>query len=350
MTLVATDGLDMYNGVGTPTTTAPSIQTKWTLTATTGLSLVAGRFGGQALRIAGSAQATRPFLAARTSQANGFALRWNTLPTDSVVLQHVSLWTGVTPQWGFRVNSDGSISVYRYSSISAGTLLTTTAAGIISLTAWNYFEIETVISTTVGSITIYLNGNTVTPIVALTGINNANAGVGTSVNQIRFGANNGNYSGSFDVDDYYEADTNTRVGEGFIETIRPNADGTITWTPNSGANNFSRVNETLVDGDTTYVQTGTLNNQDLYDMVNLAGTPVTIYGAQVVNFGLKTDATTRAIGLSVKSASTTSVGPNYTLTTTYSRFERMLITDPDTGSAWGTSGINAVQSGPKVTV
>lgn len=344
MSLAATDGFDMYNGVAVPTATAPSLQTKWGMPGSGGISLVAGRFGGQALRIAGSGQVTRPMTAARTAAAFGLAMRWNSLRTNTNATPFFNLWTGSTYQWGMVANIGGGIDVYRG---NAATLLGSTAPGILTASAYNYLEIETAISTTVGSINLYLNGAS---ILSLSGINNAAAGAGTSVNTIVLGSANGNWSGSVDIDDLYEADTNTKIGEGWVETLRANADGTITWTPDSGANNFGRVNETLVDGDTSYVQTGTLNNQDLYDLANLSSSPVSIYGVQLVDFALKTDATTRAIALVAKSGGTTNVGGNFNLSASYQRLERMLTQDPNTAAAWLAAGVNALQSGPKVTV
>lgn len=351
MSLVAIDGFDMYNGVGAPSLTVPSIRLKWTFLSTGGITLITGLRGtGQGLRINGTGAITRAFLAARTSFAVGFALRWNTMPSDNTLMPHVFFMTaGGTYQWGFKVNTLGGIEVYRFSSNSAGTLLHQTLPGIVQAGTINYVEIESTISTTTGSIKIYLNGDT-TPLINLTNINNANAGAGTSVGAFGVGANNGNFTGQFDIDDWYEGDTNTRVGEGFVETLRPSGDGTITWTPDTGANNYSRMNETLVNGDTSYCQTGTLNNQDLQDLSDLATVPTTIFGVQLVNFARKTDAATRGIGLVVKSGGTTNVGASNVLTTTYGRFEKMHTVDPNTAAAWTAANVNAMQAGTKVLV
>lgn len=359
MALVAVDGFDLYNGVAAPTLTAPSFQTKWTSQggAGSGYSLVAGRFGGQALRVSasGNAIATRVLSSNYTSGLSvGFAFRINGLPTGTGFNALVSyLWgfqsSSAAWQFGVRPTATGSLEVTRASSQSGATVIGTTANGLIVSGNWYYLEIEADLSTTVGRVTLYLNG---AQVLNLTGVNNLNAGAGTDVGLFVYQFTNGSTGmGTGDLDDWYEASTSTRVGEGKVETLRPSADtATKNWTPDTGVVNFSRVNETLADGDTSYVQASTVGTLDLYDLGDLSSTPAAIYGVQVAGFARKTDAGTRSIALSVKSGATSSDGSNFALGSSYSKLERMLTTDPNTSAAWGTTAVNALQSGPKVTV
>lgn len=48
--------------------------------------------------------------------------------------------------------------------------------------------------------------------------------------------------------------------------LRPDGDQAAVWTPDSGVDNFSRVNEAEFDGDTSYVETSTDNDEDRYSL------------------------------------------------------------------------------------
>lgn len=352
MALVALEGFDFYNGVAANSLTAPSLQMKWLVATTTGVSLVTGRFGGQAVRCSPGAAITNQRIT-KSNYTSGCAFGWAgrcpTMPTSNVLTGFWALRSSTNVfQMGVRVNNLGGLDVYRMSSGIAGTLLGSTANGLITANNWFYLEMEVVPSTTVGRVTLFLNG---TQVLNLTGVNNLNAGASTDIGVFELNNVNGGSTATFDTDDWYEADAATRIGEGKVEPLRPSADtATKNWTPSSGSNNYDRVNETLSDGDTTYVQASSVGDQDLYDIGNLGTSPAAIYGVQVSMIGRKTDAATRAIALTVKSGATSSQGPDYTLGSTYDKFERMLTQDPNTSAAWTVSGVNALQIGPKVTV
>lgn len=344
MTLVKTDGFDMYNGTATLT----GLQSKWSaLIGITNVSMVTGRFGGQAVHMGSAANGVaRNLTAARSSGAHGFACRVTSMPTsDSSPWLMFALLSSGTYTLGLRCKINGAIEAFRATSGAAGTSLGVSAAGVIVANTWHYWEFEYVISDSVGRVTVWVDG---VQILNITGAD-TNNGV-TTVDQFGIVNLNGTPATQFDVDDWYEADAATRIGEGKVETLRGASDGTVTWTPNSGANNYSRINETTVDTDTTYAETGTLNNQDLYNFGPLSSTPSAIYGAQLVSFDRKTDAGSRSIALVAKSGGTTDVGGDYALSASYGRFERMLVVDPNTSAAWTAAAVNALQSGPKVTV
>lgn len=347
MTLVAIDGFDLYNGVVTNT----GLQAKWVATQTANLSMQAGHFGGQCVKLAtpiGTGLAiTRSFTAARASSAVGLAIFWSAFPTNPAsILGNYIFMNTATFQCGVRVNADGSVSAYRLSSDTAGTLLGASAAGVIHPSTWHYLEIECTLSTTVGVLNVYVDDVLV---LALTGVNNANAGVGTTANAFRVSNFVGTPNEVFEIDDYYEADAATRIGPLRVTVKEPSSDSAVTWTPNSGANNYSRVNEAQTDGDTSYVQCGTVGDRDLYGFTPLGVSPATIYGVQISSFAEKTDVAARSINNSAKSGTTDSDGTTLALASAYGKLERaMMLTDPDTGSAFTVAGLDAMLAGPKV--
>ena len=350
MAIVAVDGFDLYNGVGANT----GVQAKWALTSTTSISLVAGRFSGQAVQCtigSSAAHMQRILPATYAAFTDNFAARFTTLtgasPSNTTCPFRIYL-SGATYMLGIKVNSSGQLEVFRMSATYAGTLLGTSTACIV-VNTWHFIEAAFEISDTVGTVTIKVDGTTVLTLSA----QDTRNGTPTTIDRVQYGdvysvGFGGAWVGQFD--DMFVTDSITFTGERRVETLRPSADVTQTFGRSAGTANYSLVNETLVDGDTTYVQGTTVGDTDTYGLSDLTGTPTNISAVQISVFAEKTDATSRSIALQAKSGATTSDGGNFTLAASYSKFERLLLTDPNTSAAWSVSGVNALQCGPKVTV
>lgn len=341
MSAVLIDSFDMYNGTGTNT----GLQTKWAL-AGANFSMVAGRFGGQALRLQGaggsSSQAARTLPSSYGTFTAKFAVRFATifdaigfvLFEESASGQHC----------GLECTATGAVAAGRYTSASAQTVLGTSAAGVFVNNTWHYVEVDTTISDTVGQMTVRVDG---VQVLNLTGQDTRNAGTGV-VDRIRFmQQGTAGTNPTVDYDDFVVNDAFS-TGERRVEPLRATADSSVAFTPNSGVTNFSRVNETLVDGDTSYVSSSTVGQRDLYTIGSLSSTPATIEAVQITSFAEKTDASTRTIANSVQSAGTDSDGSAFALAASYSKFERIMLTDPNGGGAWTASRVNNLLLGPKL--
>lgn len=335
------EGFDMYNGFNTGT----GLQARWTGVIQASGGLVTGRFGGQAIKALssnGQAFAAQLNVGGSTPTSFAFGMAFQIASIGNVGIQHtVKVRNGGTTIIEYGLDpTNGNIAVYN----SAGTLLGVTANGLWVAGAWNYLEAEVVCSATVGTVNLYLNG---TSVLTATGLNTGTLGLTNFF--ITNSAGNAFTSDTLYVDDLYFTDSATKLGECKVETLRPTADAiTETWTPNSGVTNFSRVNETLVDGDTSFVATATVGNKDLYSIGSLSSTPASIIGISVVGFEEKTDATTRTLYHSVRSGATDSDGSAFSLNSTYQRYDRYILTDPDTSAAWTASGVNNLLIGPKL--
>lgn len=346
MAIVAIDGFDTYNGGGTGT----GMQSRW-VNASGTPSMVAGRFGGQAFatpttNTSAAAQLVLP--SSYASVSAGFALRVTDTPGATATPNPMlSFLSGSTYQVGMRVTDQLALEVYRLTAVNAGTSLGASASNVLILNSWHYVEVEITISDTVGVFKVYVDG---TLVINLTAQDTRN-GTPTTVDTIRLGKHNGvSGSGIFQIDDLYVTDTATKLGERRIETLYPTSDVAQGWGRSSGSTNYTLVDEAQVNGDTDYVQASVVGDVDTYGLGDLSSTPTTIDAVQVIGYGLKTDAAARSIALQVKSGATTSDGSNYTLTSTYGRFTRLLTTDPNTAAAWTATNVNALQGGPKVTV
>jgi hypothetical protein len=143
----------------------------------------------------------------------------------------------------------------------------------------------------------------------------------------------------------------TWLGERRIDTLRPSADtAQKDWTPDTGTDNYSRVNETPINGDTSYVTAATVGNKDRYALNDLPINPVTVAAVQALVVARKDDAVTRAIAPVIKSGATEAVGDDFGLASGYGAALKIFETDPNTSSAWTTSGVNALEAGMTVTV
>jgi hypothetical protein len=346
MALVATDSFDFYNGAGTNT----GLQARWTRSGATAASLVAGRFGGQALRMTPATvveTARRNLTAARASGGHGFAHRSISMPVNNLVTSgfHYALLNGTTYTLGLRVTTTGAIDVYRATANNAGTLLGSTAAGVIVVNTWHFIEWEYVVSDTVGRVTLKVDG-----VQVINLINQDTNNAVTTVNVFEvFASNNTGRIDTFDIDDWHEYDAASTPGERKLTAHRPTADtAQKDFTASSGSDNFAMVDDTTANGDTDFVQATTVGNQDLYPIDALSTTPAAIDGVTVVIFAEKTDANTRTLAASVDSAGTGSDGTAFALAASYGKFERLMTTDPNGGGAWTASRVNGLKIGPKV--
>lgn len=354
MALVVMDGFDMYNGTGAEIGLSARYSQVRGSGVGGGQSMAAGRFGG------GQSLASQPTTNSNiaycwrqhpitpvSSLALGFGLRCDLFP--NVEASFMGLWNGGiggTAMFTFSLNPSGNIT---FRSGNNGGLFGTTAGGTVApITTWHYIEILISIATS-GSILCYVDGSA-TPAFSFSGNTNAGAGsVDTTVLGVYTG-NTGNASGFWPayIDDFYMADSTTRLGEMRIDTLRGASDVSAVWTPNSGVNNFSRINENLVDGDTTYVQTGGVGNLDLYGISALSSNSSSILAANAVAFAKKTDAGSRVLQNAIKSGAVESDGTGVSLFPSYARFDRIVPLDPNGSIPWTYTAINALNIGPKL--
>jgi hypothetical protein len=339
MNIVLTDGFDMYNGIST----SLGLKNKWTLGAGT-LSTDTGRFGGLCMKLTddlgASGAVKRNLPANQASFCVGFAFKHDNvalLANSSVFDTYDSANVG---QLSIYLSGTGALSVVRNPS----TTLFTSSTGLIVSGAWNYIELFGTINSSTGTAELWLNGVFIGNFTGNTQ-NTANAYI--SGIQLVSPDVSGSTTAVY-MDDLYLTDTAARLGERRIETLRPASDNTVAWTPNSGANNYSRVNESVADGDTSYVFTSAVGTRDLYNLGALSSTPTVIDCVSLVSFAEKTDATTRTLYNSCKSSGTDSDGSAIALNATYSRNDRYLQTDPNGGGAWTASRVNGLLIGPKL--
>ena len=269
---------------------------------------------------------------------------------------HLLLQDGTTSQVGLHVNNDGSISVYR-GATTASTLIGTSAAGLISLSANNaaadykMVEMEVVFATgATGSVKVKVGDIEVLNVTNVQTSNTGNAYC-NRVNLLttsQSGQQN-RWDDFYLNDDTGSAPHNTFYGEAFVvERIIPNADGATTqWSRNTGANNYAAVDDTGND-DTDYVFESTVNDIDTYGTSNLTNTSGTVVGVEHHIVAKKDDVATREIAGVLRVNGTNYVGTTRAMTGTYALTSQRRTVSPDTGTGWTISEVNALELGVKV--
>jgi hypothetical protein len=349
MAIIAIEGFDLYNGTGANS----GLQATWSpVNWFYSPSLQAGRFGGQCFQWGNegciSGWPMPSVVGPAFTVSCGFRHQNLSAITDGTARSALALTSSgfANYQLGWRPNSNGSISVYRMTNSTTGTLLGTTAAGVLISNVWHWVDFSGTIDAATGTIVLKVDGVTVLNLSA----QNTKSQTLASFDGVCIGAAGSIGNGwAVNFDDMYVLDSATTLGERRIETIRPNADtATKQWTPSSGVVNYNRVNDATVNT-ATYNQSNTLNQIDLYDCVDLSGIPVSIDYVQITCFAQKSDAGARSIGLIADVSAVQSQSPDKSLTASLVKYAFGMTTKPG-GGAWDASSVNGLKIGPKVTV
>jgi hypothetical protein len=263
-----------------------------------------------------------------------------------------------TPQITIRVNMDGSISALLGDPAGfgvAGTVLGTSAVGLIPANAWNYYETKVVFngsSPATGSVQVRLNG-VASPVLNLSGVVTV-ATANAYANGIYIGSYyNREYDGGttayFD-DLYIDYDTDAAFrGDCAVLTSFPNGPGYYSeFTPSAGLN-YQCVDETDPN-ETDYVSEGTPGKRDTYAHASLSvSSDATIHVVAVSPCAAKAMPGVAEVAPMIRSGSTDSVGATHTpVAGSFLYQTEMWEADPATAAAWTVGGFNNMQFGQKV--
>jgi hypothetical protein len=304
-----------------------------------------------------SARQSSIILTTSTTMIAGLAFRVAALPTSTNkmhLLQFIdTTWANV----GVSVFLDSSGHLHFTNAGGSAQAAETGYTGpTIASNTWYYLELKAkyTSSTATGDVQIQVNGALANQLG--TGLSTKNAGSGYTYICMGDSAQGqtGQNSKNVDCDDVYMSDDTGTSNTGFlgpcsVETVYPNGVGASTqWTPSSGSN-YARVNETIEDGDTSYVSTSGVGNRDSYTCGSLAENPTSIFGVQVTAIS-RTDASesNRKANTSVRYGGTYTDGiTSVAQGGTYGFMRGVFDTDPSS-AAWTTASVNAMEAGIKL--
>jgi len=303
-----------------------------------------GRLGGQAIRTGGNQTGLAFSGFSTTSVIAGFAYKFSNVLVANLTSRRVMFRAGVTNVVGLVTASSGGDIVLRLIDSAAATIASGTTPIIIDI--WYYVEVRVVISATVGSVELRLNGLSSAELSA-TGLN-----TGTSpIDSVAWGATSVGTHVT-DVDDLYIVDTttgssptNTFLGDCRVETLPPTGNGANTaWTGAFGDWDDSTSHNT----DTDYVSSSTPGDRETSTLADLAVGTGTIYAVQTDVTARKDDAGARTIAPVLRISGTnhdgtTTPGLSTDYVTYVQTYDRL---DP-VGNAWSIATVNAMEAGVK---
>lgn len=266
----------------------------------------------------------------------GYAFYQTTLRTSSGMMMRGA---GNTVLIGVRTNLDGSLSVVRNNTtLATATVIAMTAPGVISSSAWHHVELKVTIDEVAGAFELRINGETE---LAMSNINLGNTHIS------RVALTNGNNSEAFDDlivwNDQGDAPNNF-VGPARVITTFPDADTAVAdFTINGAANGYQCINQIIEDGDTTYIEGVNPNDASEFELGTLPPETEGIVGVFIPALAKLSDAGTGDLKVSIMSGASEAVGFNGPLTQAYTYRDSSFSVDPDTGSAWNKSALEAAR-------
>jgi hypothetical protein len=299
-----------------------------------------GEFSGRSA--AGSSGAT-----AYTTSYTRFYFRAAAFPTTSEEIVEYQTIGNVLIA-ALRVIANGAGGNLQLFDDTGTAQIGSTGSTLLAVNTW--YRIEIVLTNTVPqTVTVKLDGATE---ITATDVDLGSVGMA----RVRFGKvlnRNGN-SVEFYYDDIYVDDA-TWPGAGQILAMRPNGDGNYTaWTIGvGGGSDWENVDDpagggsAAHDGDATYLKSTGLDEQETVDLESTAtvGISGTIHAVVGIVYVREQPSGGSQHFLVMRSNTTDALTNVLNLTTTYNDIGLYKTTDPATGTAWTTAGLDAVEIG-----
>lgn len=219
-----------------------------------------------------------------------------------------------------------------------------TISSPVSDTTWAHVEIKVTVGNS-GSYEVRVNG---VDVASDTGVD-TQPGSSSYVYSVQI--DGGSQARYFQFDNYYILDStgsknNDFLGRQKINTLVPSSAGNSSdWTPSAG-DNYQNVDEAGIDEDTTYNESSTTDDVDLYACGS--GTYDTIAGVQLNTVVRNTGTGQQGFHPMVRSGGTDYEQTEQFTYQEYFNHITLMDDDPDTATTWTQSGVNSAEFGVKV--
>lgn len=357
--LLLADGFDHYGTGSTGRTNMllgvySAIDTAWTPATTKPRNSICSMANASS----SSTGIRRGFGSALTTVGVGCAFFYTQLPiANTTIAPMVFLDASNTEQVTLCLQSTGGLEVKR--GTRTGTSLGATTGPVISSGSWAHIEMVWVASSTIsatdGTVTVYVNG---TSVLAITGVDN----VATSLrecSQVVLGLIGDSTVAPSYIDDLYAWDSsgsynNSQIGDKDVLPYYPYADtATTDWVRNTGSSDFSAVNQTAQDGDTTYLEAALVDDTEELELSAVPNTVDGIVGVVLVNCLRKTAAGASEVACNIVEDATDVATTNtaHVMTQSYAYYHDVVERNPAVGTpAWTYTTLSSARLKLKRTV
>lgn len=270
-------------------------------------------------------------------------------PTHPILVTFIDAINSNTEQVHFEIH----IAPAQIKAFRGATLLGQTAINIFSAGGYNYFEFQTLINNTGGTVAAQVNGQT---LLSLTGIDTQQSTLDYCTGVVFTVSSGTTTPSTIDLDDFYLCNginsggtypANTFLGNVRVSTSFPISNSSTAWTPLTGQN-WQMVDDPIFDGDASYNFTTTLGNADQFNFGTIAATVNAVIALQLTGAYRIGGAGSHTVEQSVVSSGVPAVGSVKSLSTSYQFFTDLFPTDPNTGVNWTLPTANAITAGYKL--
>lgn len=247
---------------------------------------------------------------------------------------------GDTPKLTIKLDSNGKLNIYDASNTQIGSAGSTT----LNSGTWYSIRVKVGTSATVGSYEVQINGSS-----EFSGTGNLGANNNGIIN---LGKRRDTSSQSIVI--YYDnvilADNAFPTAGAIVKAIVPTANGsTMNWANGTGASDYTQVDEIPYDT-SDYILTTTGAGTPIIALfamqdcstVNITGSILAVKNVIITR---ENASNSSAHFPRIKSSSTTLDTSTFNGSTVHQGQTILALTDPNTGSAWTTSGLDAVEMG-----
>ena len=336
MALLFVDSFDHY-------TSFASLTNKWdSFVSTATIVAGAGRRGTRALRLGAGHYINKSVPLNSPTITIGGALTYATFSNNNLFYFGGSDLGFDQVHCSFYINAGSGISAWRGRQY---VLLGSSTNGILAPGAYKYIEAQVFVSATVGTVTVKVDGATV---LALTNVNTKGDPTQPGIMYVGVGGAGGTNS----WDDVYITDATGANNTGFlgdsrVDLVLPNGEGNyLQWTPTGGGTHYTQIDD-VPNQIATNVLDSTVGNIDCYTMQDISAIGSTIFGAQEVFWGHKSDAGARSVEPFCRSNGTDSALTALPIGTGDSFYRGIYELNPDTATAWTETTFNAAEFGVK---
>lgn len=311
-------------------------------------TLVRGRYGGWCLehtRAGGTEDINRDFPAGNNTTGQiTLGFDWKVSNLVSRPLMRLMQNATTTSQFTIYQNSDGSLSIRNGNS---GTVLGTSAAGVIAINTWYFIEVAVAIDNSGSAEVRVTSGGVTTTVINVSGVDTMGA---ANLNVGRINLPEPDSSGTMWYDNLYVRDDLTFMGPHRVIYRRPLTAlaGDFNMTATAASSYPLRVDDQAADTG-SYITGDTVSDEQLFTVEALSRfTGTDVAAVQVVAFA-RTDAGTATLAPVVSSNGDVAVGGNWSLDTTLRFRFAMFNVDPDTSAAWTRSALALAHIGARIT-